>query len=137
MEYTMVPLRNTILQSEGGQYFWGTGVSGRASHLSEMDQVRLVSHQYDGGVDGAPHVVDQLLEVASLLETAAVRDGVWDDETLTRSHVLITHGCELCLVSNKEIFFTNSLSCILVCIMQNYGIYQIYMVMIWAVRAGR
>ncbi len=94
-----------------------------------MDQVRLVSHQYDGGFDGAPHAVDQLLEVASLLETAAVRDGVWNDETFTRSHVLITHGCELRLVSDKEIFFTNSLSCILVRIMQNYGIYQINMVM--------
>ena len=67
-----------------------------------MHQVRLVPHEHDGRVDGAPHAVDELLEVARLLEAAAVCDGVGDDEALARTHVLVPHRRELRLRNHTE-----------------------------------
>lgn len=65
------------------------------THLSEVCQVGLVADEHDGRVDGAAHAVDELLEVARLLEAAAVGDGVRDDEALACPHVLVPHRREL------------------------------------------
>lgn len=65
------------------------------AYLSQVCQVGLVADEHDGCVDGATHAVDELLEVACLLEAAPVSDGVRDDEALTRPHVLVPHRREL------------------------------------------
>lgn len=66
-------------------------------YLSQVCEVRFVSHEHHWRVHSAPHTADELLEVASLLEAAPVRYGVRNDEAFASTHVLITHGCEFSL----------------------------------------
>lgn len=66
-------------------------------YLSQVYEVRFVSHEHHWCVHSAPHAADQLLEVASLLKAAPVRYGVGNDEAFASTHVLIAHGCEFSL----------------------------------------
>lgn len=75
----------------------------RGLYLAQLGEVGLVAHQHHGGVVVAAHAVNELLELAHLVEAAPVRDGVADDEALASPHVLVPHGRELCLGTHSGI----------------------------------
>lgn len=73
-----------------------------ATHLPQLRQVGFVPHQNHGGVVGAPDTIDELLEFTHFVEAASIRDGVADDKPLSSPHVLVPHGRELCLQTDRN-----------------------------------
>lgn len=67
--------------------------------LSQLLQVRLVSHKNHWCVIRASDAVNKLFKLPNFVETSTIRDGVTDDKPFSCSHVLIPHGCELGLSS--------------------------------------
>lgn len=73
-----------------------------ATHLPQLRQVGFVPHQNHRSVVGAPHTVDELLEFTHFVEAASICDGVADDKSLSSPHVLVPHGRELCLQTERD-----------------------------------
>lgn len=77
-------------------------ITGLSSHLSQLLQVRLVSHKNHWCVIRASDAVNKLFKLPNFVETSTIRDGVTDDKPFSCSHVLIPHGCELGLKGRKQ-----------------------------------
>lgn len=73
------------------------------THLAELFEVNFVAHQHQGDFVGVTDLKDELFKLGSLLEWLAVGDGIAEDEALPTSHVLLPHGCELCLQAKSKI----------------------------------
>jgi hypothetical protein len=71
-------------------------------HLSLALQIALVAHDDDGKVVLVLYSEDLLLERHDFLEALPARNAVHQQEALSRSHVLFTHGRVLLLAGRIE-----------------------------------
>lgn len=66
-------------------------------HLPQLFEIRLISHKNHRCIIGTSDSINKLFKLPNFMETSTIRDGIADDEAFSCSHVLISHGCKLCL----------------------------------------